>query len=165
MRNLEPDGNCSKRAQATTFNPRYSVTGEMMDQSRIGGESKTRLWTARIVTAISVLFLIFDGVTKVMNVDAVKAGMAELGYPAHLSGGIGILLLTCVVIYLIPRTAILGAILLSGYLGGAVASQVRIEQPLFGYTLFPVYIAVLLWGGLYLRDSRLRALIPLRSNS
>jgi hypothetical protein len=137
----------------------------MMDPSRIGAESKTRLWTARIVTAISVLFLVFDGVTKVMNVDAVKAGMAEMGYPAHLTGSIGILLLICVAIYLIPRTAVLGAILLTGYLGGAVASQVRIEHPLFGYTLFPVYIAVLLWGGLYLRHSRLRALIPLRSNS
>jgi DoxX-like protein len=135
-----------------------------MDRSQIPSESRTRLWTARIVTAIAVLFLIFDGVTKVMNVDAVKAGMAEMGYPAHLTAGIGTLLLICVAVYLIPRTAVLGAVLLTGYLGGAVASQVRIEHPLFGYTLFPIYIAVLLWGGLYLRDSRVRALIPLRSN-
>lgn len=135
------------------------------DPFHVDGTSEPagRLWIARVLTAVSVLFLVFDGVTKIMNVDAVKAAMVELGYPNGVARGLGVLILLCVAVYLVPRTAVLGAILLTGFLGGAVASQVRIGHPLFGYTLFPVYIALMLWGGLYLRDSRLRALIPLRS--
>jgi hypothetical protein len=122
------------------------------------------LWAGWVLTAVPALFLLFDGVTKLMQVQQVKAGMALLGYPAHLTTGTGALLLVCLLLYLIPRTAILGAILLTGFLGGAVASQVRIEHPLFGFTLFPVYIGLMLWGGLYFRDVRLRSLIPLRDN-
>jgi DoxX-like family len=89
--------------------------------------------------------------------------MTKLGYPLSLTSVIGIVLLVCVVVFAIPRTSILGAILLTGYLGGAVASQLRVGLPLFSYVLAPVYFGVLIWGGLFLRDDRLRALIPLRS--
>jgi hypothetical protein len=115
-----------------------------------------------VLTAISILFLTFDGAGKVMNVAPVREAMAQLGYPADVGVGIGIVLLACVALYAIPRTAVLGAILLTGYLGGAVATHVRIGNPLFSHTLFPIYIAAMVWGGLYLRDARLRALIPLR---
>lgn len=118
-----------------------------------------RLWAGRIISGIVVLFLIFDGVTKLMTVDPVVEGMRQLGYPVTLAPVIGAILLLCVILYVIPRTAPLGAILLTGYLGGAVASQLRIGMPLLGYTLFPIYVAVLMWGGLYLRDARVRALI------
>jgi DoxX-like protein len=89
-------------------------------------------------------------------------GTTQLGYPGHLIRGIGIIELVCLALYVIPQTAVLGAILLTGYLGGAVATHVRVESPLFSHILFPVYVALLIWGGLYLRDDRLRALIPLR---
>ena len=89
--------------------------------------------------------------------------MRQLGYPVPLAPVIGTILLICVVLYAIPRTAPLGAILLTGYLGGAVASQLRIGMPLFTYTLAPTYLAALAWGGLYLRDSRVRALLASRS--
>ena len=92
----------------------------------------------------------------------VVEGTVQLGYPESVLLGLGIVLLTCTVLYMIPRTAILGAILLTGYLGGAIATHVRVGSPLFSHTLFPVYVALLIWGGLYLRDDRLRALIPLR---
>jgi hypothetical protein len=124
--------------------------------------SKKKLWTGRIISGIVVLFLVFDGVTKLMKIDPVVQGMRLLGYPVPLAPVIGTILLVCVVLYAIPRTAPLGAILLTGYLGGAVASQLRVGMPLLGYTLAPTYVAALAWGGLYLRDSRVRALIGSR---
>ena len=125
--------------------------------------SKTSLWAGRIISALVVLFLIFDGVTKVMKVAPVMEASARLGFPANLIVGIGTVLLACVVVYVIPRTSILGAILLTGYLGGAVVTNLRAGSSLFGETLFPVYFGVFVWAGLYLRDARLRALIPLRA--
>jgi hypothetical protein len=89
-------------------------------------------------------------------------GTTELGYPESVVVGIGIIELVCLVVYLIPRTTVLGAVLLTGYFGGAIASHVRIGSPLFTHVLFPIYVAVLIWGGLFLREGRLRALIPLR---
>jgi hypothetical protein len=86
----------------------------------------------------------------------------QLGYPENVILGIGVVLLVCVLLYVIPNNSILGAILLTGYLGGAIATHVRVGNPLFSHTLFPVYIALLIWGGLFLREDRLRALIPLR---
>ncbi len=120
------------------------------------------LWAGRIISALVVLFLLFDGVTKVMKVTPVLQASAKLGYPESLIPVIGIILLVCTALYVIPRTSILGAILLTGYLGGATASQVRIGSPLFE-TLFPVIFGVLIWAGIFLREDRLRALIPLRS--
>src|SRR5580704_10588755 len=125
--------------------------------------SKARLWTGRILSALPALFLLMDGIMKIMKPDFVVKATVELGYPEDVIFGLGIVVLICVILYVVPRTAVLGAILLTGYLGGAVATHVRVGDPLFSHALFPVYIAVLLWGGLYLREERLRALIPLRS--
>ena len=124
--------------------------------------SKGRLWTGRIMSALPALFLFVDGVGKLVKPAPVVQGTLQLGYPESVLVGLGIVLLSCTVLYVIPRTAILGAILLTGYLGGAIATHVRVGSPLFSHILFPVYLTVLLWGGLYLRDERLRALIPLR---
>ena len=124
--------------------------------------SKGRLWTGRIMSALPALFLFVDGVGKLVKPAQVVEGTVQLGYPESVLLGLGIVLLACTVLYVIPRTAVLGAILLTGYLGGAIATHVRVGSPLFSHMLFPVYIAVLLWGGLHLRDERLRALIPLR---
>ncbi len=122
----------------------------------------TRARVGRIVTAIPVLFLVFDIVVKLtVSTPAVDATM-QLGWPAGAVLTIGLIELVCFVAYLIPRTAILGAVLMTGYLGGAVATHLRLENPLFSHTLFPIYVAVLLWGGLYLRDARLRALVAPR---
>jgi hypothetical protein len=133
-----------------------------MEYDQTAGASKKRLWAGRIMSGIVVLFLIFDATIKLMVVDPVVKGMAELGYPVSLAPVIGIILLICTAFYVIPRTAPLGAMLLTGYLGGAVASQLRIGKPLLGFTFFPIYVAVLAWGGLYLRDSRVRGLFAPR---
>jgi hypothetical protein len=125
--------------------------------------SKGRLWTGRIMSALPVLFLLMDGVMKLMKPDFVVKATVQLGYPENVIVGLGIIVLVCVILYVIPRTAVLGAILLTGYLGGAVATHVRVGDPLFSHALFPVYVAILLWGGLYLREERLRALIPFRN--
>jgi hypothetical protein len=123
--------------------------------------SMKAVWTGRVISGLVVLFLLFDGVTKVMKVAPVLQASAQLGFPVSLIVAIGAVLLICTVIYAIPSTSILGAILLTGYLGGAVAIQARIGNPLFE-TLFPVIFGVLVWAGIVLRDNRLRALIPLR---
>jgi hypothetical protein len=125
--------------------------------------SKPKLWAGRIMTALPVLFLLFDTVIHLMNIAPVVEAFTQLGYPASIARGLGMVELVCLVLYVIPRTSVLGAILLTGYLGGAVASNLRIGSPLFSHVLFPIYVGILLWGGLYLREDRLRALIPLRS--
>ena len=124
--------------------------------------SKGRLWTGRVMSALPALFLFVDAVGKLVKPAPVVEGTVQLGYPESVLLGLGIVLLACTVLYVFPRTAILGAILLTGYLGGAVATHVRVGSPLFTHILFPVYLGVLIWGGLYLRDERLRALIPMR---
>ena len=126
--------------------------------------SAVRLWTGRIISALMVLFLIFDGVTKLIKVPQVLDAQARLGYPANDALGIGITVLACTLVYVNPRTSILGAILLTGYLGGAVATHLRVRDPLFD-TIFPILIGALVWAGLYLMDSRLRALVPFKSTS
>lgn len=132
--------------------------------TRTGSVSKKALWTGRILSGLPILFLLFDGVFKLVRPTpaAVVEAMNKLGYPPTLTVTIGLLLLVCVVVYIIPRTAVLGAILLTGYLGGAVATHTRVGDPLFSHVLFPVYMGLFVWGGLYFRDERLRALIPLR---
>jgi DoxX-like family len=124
--------------------------------------SKGRLWTGRIMSALAALFLFVDGIGKLLKPAPVVEGTLQLGYPESVIVGLGIVLLSCAILYVIPRTAVFGAILLTGYLGGAIATHVRVGSPLFSHILFPLYVAVLLWGGLYLRDERLGALIPLR---
>jgi ABC-type transport system involved in cytochrome c biogenesis permease component len=113
--------------------------------------STKKRWTRRILSTLAILFLVMDGVMKLVNPAPVVEGMTRLGYPLSLTAPIGIILLLCVLFYAIPRTSILGAILLTGYLGGAVASQLRVGEPLFSHVLFPVYFGVLIWAGLYLR--------------
>ena len=124
--------------------------------------SKNRMWPGRVLSGLAVLFLLFDGVMKFfmdkLPPEALEAG-AALQWPIEKMPLVGTLLLLCTLLYLIPRTSVLGAVLLTGYLGGAVASHIRVSNPLFSHTLFPVYIAVLLWLGLYLRDLRTRNLI------
>jgi hypothetical protein len=121
--------------------------------------SRTELRTGRILTGIAVAFLLWDSVIKLLVLEPVREGLARLGYPVNVALGIGIVELVCLVVYLVPRTAIPGAVLLTGFLGGAVATHVRVGDPLFTHVLFPIYVATLLWGGLYLRDARLRAVV------
>jgi hypothetical protein len=122
--------------------------------------SKAALWAGRVASALPVLMLVFSGVMKLVKPAPVVEGFAHLGWDDQLALGLGILELGCTTIYLIPRTAVLGAILLTGYLGGAIATHVRIGEPYF----LQAGLGVLVWLGLYLRDARLRALLPLRSS-
>ena len=123
--------------------------------------SSKRIWAGRIVSALPVLFLLFDGTIHIMRIPAVVAGFAQAGFPISTAVPLGIIEIICIILYVIPRTSVLGAILLTGYLGGAVATNVRQQLPMLGYVLAPVYVAVFLWGGLWLRDDRVRSLIPL----
>jgi hypothetical protein len=122
---------------------------------------KPALWIGRIISALAVLFLVLDGTIKLMNIQPVVDASILLGMPVGLAPSIGILLLACTAVYLTPRTSVLGAILLTGYLGGAISLQVRVSAELFSL-VFPIIIGALLWGGLFLRDDQLRALVPLR---
>ncbi len=119
----------------------------------------TRRWVGRVLTALAALFLLLDGVMKVIQAAPSVEGAAQLGYPAGSVVGVGLLLLVCLAIYLLPQTAPLGAILLTGFLGGVVATHVRAGSPVFSF-IFPLIIGALLWIGLYLRDARLRVLLP-----
>ncbi len=124
--------------------------------------SKKKLVAGYVVTALVALFLTFDTVMKVLRLAPAIQATAELGYPADTVLWIGMIELVCVGLYLAPRTSVLGALLLTGYLGGAIATHLRVGSPLLSHTLFPIYVALLLWGGLYLRETRLRALLPFR---
>ena len=123
------------------------------------------VWAGRILSWLAAAFLLLDGIMKLVQPPAVVQGTTALGYAQHHLAPIGIILLTSTVLYLVPNTTILGAILLTGYLGGAVASNLRVDNPLLLYTLFPVYFGIVLWLGIYLRNERLRALVPLVSKS
>jgi hypothetical protein len=113
----------------------------------------------RILTGLAIAFLTFDAVIKLVGVKEAVQGTVELGYQPHHLPIIGMIALGCLVLYVIPRTAPLGAILWTGYFGGAIATNLRLDLPLFSHTLFPIYIAALVWGGLYLRDERVRNLL------
>ena len=124
--------------------------------------SNAARWTGRVLTGIAIAFLAFDAVGKLLVLQPVVEGTQQLGFPVSSIFGIGLALAVCTVLHLVPRTSIFGAVLLTGYLGGAVAANVRVGNPMASHTLFPVYFAVILWLGLYLRDSRARALIAPR---
>jgi hypothetical protein len=132
--------------------------------SHTAASSKSRLLTGHILSTLTVLFLIMDIVFKFIRPipPQVMQSITQLGFQPSLLTAIGILLTICTVLYVIPATSVLGAVLLTGYLGGAVSVQVRVGNPLFGYVLFPVYVGVLMWAGLFLRESRLLVLLPLR---
>lgn len=120
------------------------------------------IWAGRIMSGLVALFLLFDSLIKLVKLPIAVEGTMQLGYPEHTVVGVGVVLLVCLIVYLIPRTAIFGAILLTGYLGGAIATHVRVGSPLFSHVLFPIYVALLVWGGVFLRCPRLRALIPVQ---
>lgn len=125
--------------------------------------SKKALWAGRIISALPILFLLFDASMKLIKTVPVVEGTVKLGYQESTIVPLGIVLLVCTVLYAIPQTSVLGAMLLTGYLGGAVATHVRVGDPLLTHVLFPVYMGILVWLGLYLREPRLRALAPLRT--
>jgi hypothetical protein len=127
-------------------------------RARPGG-SRGAIWTGRGLSTLAVLFMALDSIGKLLEVPQVIAGSTDLGYPAGLVFTIGVIELLCVVTYVVPSTSVLGALLLTGYLGGAVATHVRVGNPLLTHTLFPIYVAVFVWGGLVLRDARLRAFL------
>lgn len=133
----------------------------MQSDARIEPVSKKSLWAGLIISALPVLFLLMDGVMKLFKPAVVVETTVKLGYSEAVILPLGIALLTCTVLYAIPRTSVLGAILLTGYLGGAVATHVRVGEGWFPVS-FPIIFGVLIWGGLWLRDARVSALIPLR---
>lgn len=124
------------------------------------GVSKGTLWAARIISGLVSLFFLLDGAMKLVKPDFVVEETMRLGYPESTIVPIGVVLIVCTILYLIPRTAVLGAILLTAYLGGAVATHVRAGEPVFS-VVFAIVFGVLVWLGLYLRNPTLRLLIPL----
>jgi len=127
--------------------------------TQAANSSNKALWAGRIISGLIVLFMLFDATIKLLRLPAAIEGTVRLGYPAGVVLPIGIVALLCVVLYAIPRTAVLGAILLTGYFGGATATQVRVQDIWF---VMPVILGILVWAGLYLRDPGLRELIPLK---
>lgn len=144
---------------ATIKDPTQSAT-----EAPLTLRAKKLLWVGRILSSLAALFLLIDGVMKLVKPAVVVEATVKLGYAESVILGLGIVLLACTAIYLIPRTAVLGAILLTGYLGGAVATHVRVGGPLFAI-IFPVIIGLLLWGGLYLRNERLRSSLPFQDET
>lgn len=126
------------------------------------GISKASLWTGRVLSGLAILFLLFDGTIKFfmdkLPPEALEAN-AALQWPMELMPTVGTILLICTILYIVPRTSIIGAILLTGYLGGAIASHLRVSNPIFTHTLFPIYLAVFIWLGLYLRDNRVKTIV------
>jgi hypothetical protein len=124
--------------------------------------SPKALWTGRILSGLVIAFLLLDGGIKLIPIEAVITTSRELGIPVHLARTLGVLTLACTLLYAIPATSVLGAVLMTGYLGGAIYVHLSAGSPVFSHLLFGVYLGVLMWGGLWLRDPKLRALFPLR---
>ena|SRR5690606_32724419 len=120
------------------------------------------VWAGYIISGLAVLFFLMDAVGKFVKPEVVVKTTTELGYQESQIVTIGAILLACTIFYVIPQTAVLGAVLLTGYLGGAVATNFRVQAPLFGNVLFPVYLGIMVWLGLFLRDARIRELLPFR---
>lgn len=142
----------------TTFNPHLTFEPVHATPSA-RTPSKGAIWTGRVLSTLISLLLGFDATMKLFQIAPVLKASAQLGYSAHAVFGIGVVLAVCVALYAIPRSAVLGALLLTGYLGGAIATHVRAGDPLFTHVLFPVYVAAVAWAGLVLRDGRLRAFL------
>lgn len=134
-------------------------------QRRFAPGSRAATWAGRSASYLALAFLLFDAMGKVLRIAPAIEGTSELGYSTEVLVPLGIVELVCAALYALPRTSVLGALLWTGYLGGAVATHVRVDNPLFSHVLFPIYVALLLWGGLWLRDARLRALLPLRDDA
>jgi hypothetical protein len=127
--------------------------------------SKSRIYTGYTLTLLSILFLLMDACIKFTSSPQVAQTMEQLGFPMRLTQAIGVLALTCTILYAIPATAVLGALLLAGYLGGAIALHLRVDNPLFTHILFPVYVALFIWAGIWLRDRNLRVVFPITARS
>lgn len=140
-----------------------SSTGTAVIPQEASALSSGRRWSGFIMTGLIALFMLFDAAMKFVAPKPVADAFVRTGWPIDLSFTLGVMLLTSTLLYLIPRTAVLGAILLTGYLGGAVAANLRLHNPWFSNTLFPVYFGILVWGALWLRDPRVAELIPLRA--
>ncbi len=125
-------------------------------------DSKAKVWTSRVLSGIAVLFMLFDSTIHLMAIPPVVEAFNQLGFSINLAVPIAIIEIVCVILYLVPQTSVFGVVLLTGYLGGAVAANLRIGTPLFSNVLFPVYIGILAWGGLFLRNARLRELFPIQ---
>ena len=141
------------------------IDGATPTKAETAPVSRPARWLGRILSGIVILFMLFDGAIKLVPWPIVTETMDRMGYGSSesLARSLGAISLVCTVLYAIPPTSILGAILLTGYLGGAMASHVRIGSPLFSHLLFSFCLGVMVWGGLWLRDRKLRALMPLRS--
>jgi len=124
--------------------------------------SKAMVWTGRVLTGLFAAFMVMDTGIKLVRLPVVAQTLAQLGYPPEQGLAIGIIEAVCLALYLWPRTAVLGAILFTAVMGGAIASHMRLNDPLVSHTLFGVWLGLLMWGGLWLRDARLRTMIPLR---
>ncbi len=125
--------------------------------------SKAAIWGGRVMSGLPLAFLLFDAIGKLVRPAPVVEGTVSLGFSPSVILPLGVVMMVCWVLSVVPRTAVLGTILYTGYLGGAVCTHVRMGNPLFSHTLFPIYFGVMLWGGLWLRDARVRALLPLSS--
>ena len=142
----------------STLNPDFTFLPSTAAFTAVA-PSRAARWTGRILSTVVALLLGLDAAMKLLQVAPVLTASAELGYSAHAVFGIGLVLAICVVAYVIPRTSLLGAVLLTGYLGGAIATHVRVGHPIWTHTLFPIYVAVMIWGGLVLRDGRVRGIL------
>ena len=141
----------------------YAVPVDTRNAIAFGSyRSAWAIWTGRALSALAAVFLLFDASMKLLRVPVAVDGTVQLGYPASVLVPLGIIQIVCLAVYLVPRVAPLGAVLWTGYLGGAIATHVRAESPLFTHVLFPIYVAALLWGGLWMRDARVRALFAPR---
>jgi DoxX-like family len=135
---------------------------DQSSKSQIGASKKAWVWTGRVLSGITILFMLFDAAGKLFLESHVIEATTKIGYPMAAIRPLGVIALICTILYAVPRTAILGAVLLTAFYGGAVASKIRIEDPLFSSILFSVYLGLITWGGLYLRDERLRSFFPWR---
>ena len=133
-------------------------------QGHATANSKAMVWAGWVMSGLLIAFMLLDGGMKLVPLDIVITTSEQMGIPGGLARPLGVIGLVCTILYAIPRTSVLGAILLTGYMGGAVASHLRLGDPFFTHTLFGVYLGLLAWGGIYLRDGRLRALIPVMSS-
>lgn len=139
-----------------------TMRAEAFEAGMTSTVSSGRLWTGRVIAGLISAFILMDAVMKFVKPPQVADAFVRTGWPLELSVTLGAILLTCLVLYLIPRTSVLGAILLTAYFGGAVATNLRLHEPLFSNTLFPVYFGMLTWLSLWLRDARLNEFVPLR---